>query len=76
MTDLSNVPVDPPPVEEEEAGGLTERIRAFIYRIITPVSALLAFYGIADDQTVALWSALILSVVSGGLAIANTSTKA
>ena len=39
-------------------------------------TALLAFYGIADDQTVALWVSLILSVLSGGLAIANTTTKA
>jgi hypothetical protein len=53
---------------------LNERRRAFFYRLITPISTLAAVYGVASDAKIAAWGALAGFVVSGGLAIANTST--
>jgi hypothetical protein len=53
---------------------LTERRRAFFYRLITPLSALAAAYGVANDARIAAWVSLVGFVLSGGMAIANTST--
>lgn len=54
---------------------MEERVRAIIYRVITPVTALLVAYGILDDQKAALWAALAGALFSGGLAIKNTSLR-
>ena len=54
---------------------MDERYRAYFYRLITPITALLIYYGVIDDQAAALWAALVGAVLTGGLAIANTSTR-
>lgn len=53
---------------------MTERHRAYFYRLITPITALLIYYGVIDDRAAALWAALVGAILTGGLAIANTST--
>lgn len=53
---------------------LTERRRAFFYRLVTPLATLAGAYAIANDAKIAAWASLAGYVVSGGLAIANTST--
>ena len=55
---------------------MKESTRAWIYRILTPLSALVIAYGVVDEQKAALWVALAMAVFSGGLAIKNTSTTA
>lgn len=55
-----------------------ERVRAYIYRILTVVVPLMTFYGFVSENAVSLWLALgaaILSVAGPGLATQNTSTK-
>lgn len=54
---------------------MKESTRAWIYRILTPLSALGIAYGVVDDQKAALWVAFGTAVFSGGLAIKNTSTS-
>jgi hypothetical protein len=55
---------------------MSEATRAWIYRVLTPVTTLLVAYGVVDDQKAALWAALVTALFSGGLAIKNTSTTA
>lgn len=55
-----------------------EHVRAYIYRIVTPLGALLVFYGILGEEELSLLSTLagtILFVGDGALAMRNTSTK-
>jgi hypothetical protein len=54
---------------------MSEQTRAWIYRIATPVNALLIAYGVYDAQDGALWLALVGAVLTGGLAAYNTSTS-
>jgi hypothetical protein len=54
---------------------LTLRRRAWLYRLATPVAALLTSYGIVDGNTAALWAALAVQVIGTGTAAINTPTK-
>ena len=54
---------------------MSESTRAWVYRTLTPISALLISYGVLEEQKAALWVALVTAIFSGGLAIKNTSTK-
>jgi len=53
----------------------TERIRAFFYRINTPLGALLGTYGLVSGERWALWVAMAQAILGGSLAIDNTSTS-
>ncbi len=54
---------------------MNEATRAWLYRLVTPITALLTGYGILDDRTAALWAGLAGALLMGGLATLNTSTK-
>jgi hypothetical protein len=54
---------------------LTYKRRAWLYRVTSPVSALLMSYGIVDSNTAALWTALAFAVIGNGTAALNTPTK-
>jgi hypothetical protein len=54
---------------------LTEQRRAWLYRLVTPVTVLLVAYGAVDEATAALWVGVVTAALTGGLAIRNTSTK-
>jgi hypothetical protein len=58
-----------------ESPVLPPALRSWIYSVLTPVGALVAFYGIASDEEVALWIGLAFSVIHGGTAIAYRPTK-
>lgn len=42
---------------------MTEPVRAYIYTILVPLSALLVVYGILDDQTVTLWLGIASAIL-------------
>ncbi|WP_301471590.1 hypothetical protein [Brachybacterium sp.] len=46
--------------------------RKYLYGIALAVSALLAFYGLITDESLALWGTLAASVLSLPVAAANT----
>lgn len=57
---------------------MPEHIRAYIYRLGTPVAALLIFYGVISEQAAGLWLGLLgsaLMVGEGTMAALNTSTR-
>lgn len=57
---------------------MPEHVRAYIYRLGTPVGALLIFYGIISEAEAALWLGLlgaVMMVGEGAMAALNTSTK-
>jgi hypothetical protein len=54
---------------------LTLKRRAWLYRVSSPVSALLMSYGIVDKNSAALWTALAVAVIGNGTAALNTPTK-
>ena len=54
---------------------LTEQRRAWLYRLVTPVTVLLVAYGAVDEATAALWVGVVTAALTGGMAIRNTSTK-
>jgi hypothetical protein len=54
---------------------LTERRRAYLYRILIAAVPLLGVYGFVDSRTVPLITSLLVAVFGFGLAAANTSTK-
>ena len=57
---------------------MPEHVRAYIYRLLTPVGALLVFYGLLGDAELALWLQLAgaaLLVGEGALAARHTSTR-
>lgn len=57
---------------------LTERQRAYAYRVAASVGALLVAYGFISEQDLAQWLGLagaILALSGDVLASANTSTK-
>jgi hypothetical protein len=74
MTDPTPSPVDDGG-EHPVIPGLTQRRRAWLYRLATPVTALLVAYGVMDGNTAALWAALAVAVAGTGTAALNTSTK-
>jgi hypothetical protein len=53
----------------------SEKVRAYIYRVLTAGAPLLTFYGYADEQAVVLWLGVAATFLGFGLAAANTSTK-
>lgn len=55
---------------------MTERTRAYIYRVLTAAAPLLTAYGITTEADLALWLALAGTILGVGLAAANTSTDA
>lgn len=59
---------DPQPV-------LAPAIRSWIYSVLTPLAALVAFYGIATEEEAALWTAIVLAAIHGGTAIAYRPTR-
>ena len=50
-------------------------VRTWIYTILTPLSALLVFYGAVSESEVALWVALVTATIQGGTAIAYRPTR-
>ena len=52
-----------------------EQTRAYIYRISGAIIPLLAAYGFIQEEQVALWMAVVTSILNVGLAVANTTTK-
>lgn len=46
--------------------------RKWLYRVALAVSALLAFYGLLTDESLALWGTLAAAVLSLPVASANT----
>ena len=48
------------------------RVRQWVYGIALAALPLLIAYGIVDDQTAALWAAVIGAVLVPGLAVINT----
>lgn len=55
---------------------MNERTRAYIYRVLAALAPIAVFYGVVSDQEVALFLAAAATILSTGLAAANTSTKA
>lgn len=53
---------------------LTEQVRAYIYRVLMAVGAVLAFYGILSNEAIAVWLGLA-SVVFNVMPAVNTNTK-
>ena len=56
---------------------MPEHVRAYIYRLLTPVAALLIFYGVISEAEAALWVELAgtaLLVGEGALAARHTTT--
>lgn len=49
-----------------------QRVRAYLYRVVTAVAVLAAFYGFVADQAVSLWVGLGAAVLGTGTAAANT----
>jgi len=54
---------------------MSERTRAYLYRVAVAVIPLAQAYGIVNDQTAALWGSLAAAVLVSGLAAINTSTE-
>ncbi len=48
--------------------------RSWLYGILTPLGALLGFYGVTSDQEWALIAALVAAVLNGGVAFTNRPT--
>jgi formate hydrogenlyase subunit 3/multisubunit Na+/H+ antiporter MnhD subunit len=55
---------------------MNEQVRAYIYRVITAASPILAFHGIVTQEEIGLYLALVSAVLGNIMAVANTSTKA
>lgn len=56
---------------------IPEHVRAYIYRVLTYVSPIVVFYGLATIQEAGLWLTLAGAILglSNGLAAMNTSTS-
>lgn len=52
----------------------SEKVRAYIYRILLAVSPLVAFYGLLSADEIALWLG-VASTVLNIMPVMNTSTK-
>lgn len=55
---------------------LKQTTRAYIYRVATAVGALGILYGFISGEELAVWLALVATVLGTGLAAGNTPTKA
>jgi len=51
----------------------SEAVRARLYVVFTAVVALAGIYGLVDEKQAAGWVALASALLSGSMAIANTS---
>lgn len=54
---------------------MSERRRAYAYRVLLAVGPLAVFYGLLSEQEVALWLAVAGQTLGLGIAAANTTTK-
>lgn len=54
---------------------LTERRRAYIYRVLLAASVVAVAYGWATDAQVATWLPLVAAILGNGLAAGHTSTN-
>jgi hypothetical protein len=54
---------------------MSERTRAYLYRIALAVIPLAQAYGIVNDETAPLIVSLVAAVLATGLATVNTSTE-
>jgi hypothetical protein len=52
-----------------------ERTRAYIYRVLTAVGALLVLYGVLSSDELTVWLLLAANVLGTGLAAFNTKTR-
>lgn len=52
----------------------SEKIRAYIYRVLLAISPVVAFYGLLTQEEVTLWLG-VASTVLNILPVLNTSTK-
>lgn len=52
----------------------SEKVRAYIYRILLAVSPLVAFYGLLSADEIALWLG-VASTALNIMPVMNTSTK-
>ncbi len=52
----------------------SEKVRAYIYRVLLAVSPLVAFYGLLSADEIALWLG-VASTALNILPVINTSTK-
>jgi hypothetical protein len=52
----------------------SEQIRAYIYRILMAVGAVVAFYGILSNEEIVVWLGLA-AVILNVLPATNTTTK-
>ena len=53
---------------------MSEKVRAYIYRILIAAGTIVAFYGFASQEEIALWLGLA-AVVLNILPVMNTTTK-
>ena len=51
-----------------------ETNRAWLYRVLLAVSALVVGYGLITDEQAVLWLAVAAAVLGNGLAVKHTST--
>lgn len=54
---------------------LSQKKRAWFYRVVSTAAPLLAFYGLMSHTAAALWVAFIGAVLGTGLAAAKTNPK-
>lgn len=54
---------------------MTEKTRAYIYRVFLALAAVAVGYGLFTDAQAALWIGVATAVLGNGLAAKNTSTK-
>ena len=54
---------------------MSEPVRAYIYRVLTAISVLVMFYGVASERETVLWLGVANAVLGNGLASMHTSTK-
>ncbi len=54
---------------------MPEHVRAYIYRVLTAVGAVLTFHGVITDTALTVYLSAAATVLGVGLAAANTSTK-
>lgn len=53
--------------------GMTVKVRRWIYGISIPAQPLLVAYGVLSEQKATLWAAMVLAIISSGVALPNVS---
>ena len=51
------------------------KTRAWIYRVLGAASLVVAFYGLATEDEIALWVGVVNAILGNGLASFNTPTN-